>query len=138
MHSKALTVLVIDDDHDLAELIACALAREKIRPVIAVNGIAGLQHAQLLLPSLILCDARMREIDGLQVIESLRSDPATAHIPIVLMSGNDAACFDGSGADAFLQKPFQMATMLAMVERFVAKRPVAMDERQPEVLECAP
>jgi DNA-binding response OmpR family regulator len=122
MNQKALTVLVIDDDHDVAELLACFLARAKWRPVIALNGTAGVQQALALLPSLILCDSCMLEVDGLEVIRRLRGDPTTEHIPIVLMSGHEAARFDGAGADAFLQKPFQMDEMLALARSLLPEQ----------------
>ena len=119
MNPKSATVLIMDDDPVLSELIACFLASAQIRAVMVMNGLTGVQQAHTLLPSLILCDSCMPGIDGLQVIEALRSASATAHIPIVLMSGHAAASFDGCGANAFLQKPFHMAEMVALVQRFV-------------------
>jgi chemosensory pili system protein ChpA (sensor histidine kinase/response regulator) len=134
MNQKVPTVLVIDDAHDVAELMACFLARARLHAVIASNGLAGLQQAQAILPSLILCDSGAAGREGLQVIERLRADPATARVPIVLMSGHGTEPFDGSGADAFLQKPFLMSEMLAVTHRFVTR---SMSETRDEPLECA-
>jgi CheY-like chemotaxis protein len=136
MNQNPSTVLVIDDDHSVAELIACFLAHAKLRAVIAPNGIAGLQQAQALLPDLILCDSCMPGLAGLELIEKLRSDSATAHIPIVLMSGYEAARFDGSGANAFLQKPFQISEMLALTQRFVCKPSIAIADESGRATEC--
>ena len=109
------TVLVIDDDHDMAELIACFLSAEHFRPVIALNGPDGLAHARLLQPAAVICDSCMPGMDGLEVIETLRHDPTTTHIPILLMSGHGPGRFDGSGANAFLPKPIRVDEMLALI-----------------------
>jgi DNA-binding response OmpR family regulator len=122
-------VLILEDDCDFAEVIAYFLAQTKFRPVIASNGVDGLKQAQTLLPSLILCDSCMPGLDGLEVIERLQRDAATARIPIVLMSGFEAARFDGSGANAFLQKPFLMNEMVATVHRF-ARQTMSAEGRE--------
>ena len=109
------TVLVIDDDHDMAELIACFLCAENFRPVIALNGPDGLAHARLLQPAAIICDSCMPGMDGLEVIETLRQNSVTTHIPILLMSGHGPGRFDGSGANAFLPKPIRVDEMLALI-----------------------
>lgn len=119
MNENCSTVLVIDDNHDLAEMLACYLAHVGIRPVIATSGITGLHQAQALLPALILCDSCMPGMDGLQLIAAMRLDPVTAHIPIVLMSGNDVGAYDGAAASALLQKPFNMSEMLTLVRSLI-------------------
>jgi two-component system, OmpR family, phosphate regulon response regulator PhoB len=121
MIEKSPTVLVIEDDRDLAELMACFLAQGNVRPIMAANGTDGLQQARALRPSLVLCDSCLPGMDGLEVIETLRSDPGTATIPIVLMSGLDSARFDGSGANVFLPKPFHMMEMVKLVQGLVAR-----------------
>ena len=120
MKQPSPTVLVIDDNHDMAELIACFLGAENFRPVIALNGPDGLAHARTLQPAAVICDSCMPGLDGVEVIEALRHDPATAHIPIVLMSGHGPGRFDGSGADAFLPKPMHFDEMLALIRSLTA------------------
>src|ERR1051325_1876387 len=136
MNQNPSTVLVMDDDHSIAELLACFLAHAKLRPVITSDGIAGLQQARALLPSLILCDSCMPGLDGPEVIEKLRADSATARIPIVLMSGHEAARFDGSGASAFLRKPFLMNEMLTLVRSFIGQQAPASPHQSGPKLEC--
>jgi DNA-binding response OmpR family regulator len=121
-------LLIIEDDRDVAELIACFLAQVKFRPTIASNGADGLQQARTILPSLILCDSCMPGLDGLEVIKAVREEATTEHIPIVLMSGHDAARFDGSEATTFLPKPFQMNEMVATVQRFAQQLEVVSAE----------
>jgi CheY-like chemotaxis protein len=119
------TVLIVEDNDEVAELLACILTHEGIRPVLATNGVAGLHQAQALLPSLVLCDSCMPRMDGLQVLEAMRSNPSTARIPFVLMSGNDIARYHGAGATALLQKPFPMVEMLTLVQRLIRESSVA-------------
>lgn len=66
-------------------------------------------------PPPVICDSCMPDLDGLEVIEALRHDPATAHLPIVLMSGHGPGRFDGSGANAFLPKPINIEEMLGLI-----------------------
>jgi len=136
MNSFVSTVLVIEDDHSVAELIACFLAHAKLRPVIAPDGAAGLLQARALLPDLIFCDSCMPGLSGMEVIEKLRSEPATALIPVILMSGHAAERFDGSGANAFLQKPFRMTEMLALTERFVCEQSSVIADEIGHAAEC--
>ena len=129
MNQKVATVLVIDDVPQVTELLARFLARADLYTVIAADGIIGLRQARKLLPDLILCDANLPGLDGLDLIKWLKNAPTTAHIPIVLMSG--IRC-DDSGADAFLQKPFLMTEMLALVRSLILSRQTngAKDRRE--------
>ena len=120
MNQSCATVLVIDDDHDIAELIAYFLCAENFRPVIARNGPDGLSHARLLQPAAVICDSCMPGMDGLEVIDALRHNPVTATIPIVLMSGYGPGRFDGSGANAFLPKPIHIDEMLNLIRSLIA------------------
>jgi DNA-binding response OmpR family regulator len=138
MKKNSHTVLIIEDDHDVAELVACFLARADFRAVIASNGTDGLWQAHALQPSLILCDSCLPGLDGVEVIEALRRDASTAQIPVVLMSGYDAARFDGSDVSAFLQKPFQMADMVALVRSCLTEQAaLMMDGHDRSAFECA-
>lgn len=125
MNQNSPIVLVIEDDRQVAELIACFLAQANFRPVITSNGADGLWQAQALLPSLILCDSCLPGLDGSAVVEALHRDATTAHIPIVLMSGYDAARFDGADHTAFLQKPFHMLDMVTLVRSCITEQIVA-------------
>ena len=103
------------DENGLEKCVACFLCAEHFRPVIALNGPDGLAHARLLQPAAIICDSCMPGMDGLEVIETLRQNSVTTHIPILLMSGHGPGRFDGSGANAFLPKPIRVDEMLALI-----------------------
>lgn len=81
------TVLVIDDDIDLVEVIRVTLEREKVRVIDAQNGDRGFALACEQRPDLVLLDVMMGTLDeGFQVAYRLRSDPLTRDIPIVMLS----------------------------------------------------
>ncbi len=78
-------VLVVDDDAAIVELLEMALEDEGYH-VHATCGAAALQLAHDLQPAVILLDVSMPGMDGIEVSQRLRADPATAHIPIIVMS----------------------------------------------------
>lgn len=81
-------IVVIDDEKDLASLIKTILeATEKYEVLLAHDGETGLKLVKETLPALVFTDFVMPKITGDKVIEALKKDPATAKIPIVLMSG---------------------------------------------------
>jgi DNA-binding response OmpR family regulator len=124
MKDSAPVVLVIEDDEDIAALAAYFLRRGNYQPVMAQNGIDGLRLARELSPALILCDACLPGLNGLEVLAVLRAKPAAAHAPFVLMSGYENARGGWPMPDAFVQKPFRMEELLALVPAFV-RRPQA-------------
>ncbi len=116
MDRRPIRTLVVDDDHDIAELVQLALSDEGYEVVIASNGSAALQ-ATLATPfDLILLDLRMPVMDGRQLAAALaRRRPS---LPIVFMSGFTAQLMDlrlVSPHLAFLAKPFRNEDLLAAV-----------------------
>jgi len=102
-----LTVLVIDDDPQIAPVVATHLRRDGYNALAAKDGKSGLEMARTHLPDVVLCDADMADLSGAQVIQILKADPATAHIAIVLMTGiADADMFLHVQWNSFLAKPF--------------------------------
>jgi CheY-like chemotaxis protein len=79
-------VLVVDDEEDLAAAVEVLLKRRGYRTYKVFDGPSGVAAAQELLPDLVLLDYELPELDGLQVIERLRAEPATAGIPVLLNS----------------------------------------------------
>lgn len=115
MKVKTSPVLIIDDQSELADLVAAVLRSEGYWPAVALDGAEGIRLARETTPTLILCDSAMPGLSGKEVIATLRSEAATAAVPIVMMSGHDRAELEGSGADALLSKPFQLKELLALV-----------------------
>ncbi len=90
LDEKTTTVLVVDDNLDAVRLIRRLLEmKKKYRVYDANNGRDGLELARRHLPDLIILDLMMPEIDGFGVLEKLKDDPRTQHIPVIVVSAKD-------------------------------------------------
>ncbi len=114
------TVLVVDDDVATAEMIQEVLEMEGYRVVRAVDG-ESLGVALREQPHLILLDINMPGMDGPEVSRRLRAEPATTHIPIVVMSSHVArgTVPPEMPHDDRLTKPFALDALVATVARWV-------------------
>src|SRR5512133_138324 len=118
-------ILVIDDETWLREMVHMALEQKGFEVVEAENGATGIETARKVLPDLILCDVNMEKVDGYLTLSSLRSEPATASIPFILMTGlaDNAGMRHGMelGADDYLPKPFTLDALYAAVDARLRK-----------------
>jgi CheY-like chemotaxis protein len=114
------SVLVVDDDSSIIDLIQVALEDEGYQVYSAVNG-GALQIAHDVQPDVILLDIMMPGMDGIEVSRRLRADPTTAYIPIVVMSAHSRlqATAGVMSADDRLSKPFNLDDLYATVDRWV-------------------
>ena len=116
MHRK---ILVVDDDPDAVELLRFTLKQAGFRVGTAENGVTALRKACSLYPDLILLDLMMPELDGFAVCETLRLDPATASIPIILLTAasSEFVRLTGldSGATEYMTKPFSPRALIGRV-----------------------
>ncbi len=113
-------VLVVDDDDSILDLIRMALEVEGYEVLTASDGADGLELLERYQPSLILLDMRMRGVNGWQFSEAYRKRPEPLAPIVVVTAARDAARRAAEiGADAFLSKPFDLADLLAIVDRFV-------------------
>jgi len=117
------TVLCIEDDELNIRLIERVL---KLRPGVsllaAASGEQGLRIAHDRLPSLILLDRRLPDRRGVDVLRELKSTAETAHIPVVVLSGDSdrtaVAEILELGAEEFVSKPYDVDELLRVVDRF--------------------
>ena len=114
------TILVVEDDLDLVELLRFNLDNAGFSVVAATDGAEALKKSKALLPDLILLDLMLPELDGFAVCEILRRDERTARIPIIIltaMSGELARVAGiGAGANDFITKPFSPKQLLSRIE----------------------
>ncbi len=119
-------ILVIEDDAVLASNISAILQEEGFEAVTAENGLAGLTLTIELNPDLILCDLTMPELDGYGVLQQLKSNPKTALIPVIIVSGNSerGQIRQGieMGADDYITKPFEIDELLRAVAAIFQKQ----------------
>jgi two-component system, sensor histidine kinase and response regulator len=127
-------ILVIDDEEGLREMVRMALNQKGFEVLEAENGARGIEAARKALPDLILCDVNMDQMDGYLTLSSLRSEPATAAIPFILMTGlaDSAGMRHGMelGADDYLPKPFSIEALYAAVEARLKKAQAVRQEAE--------
>ena len=124
-------ILIVDDEPHLATLLADVLTNAGYDAHTIDNGRDALEVVQRDPPDLMLLDVQMPQLDGFEVAARLKADPATAAIPIIMLSamqGRGARVIGlESGAEEFLSKPFDPAELLARVRNLLALRDHAMD-----------
>lgn len=114
------SVLVVDDDPTIVHVLADALELDGYHVVVAANDRA-VQMAHDLHPDLVLLDLMMPGIDGVEISRRLRGDPATACIPIIIMSARYdlGSALAKAPVDSALPKPFELDDLYAIVEQWV-------------------
>jgi signal transduction histidine kinase/DNA-binding response OmpR family regulator len=121
--ANAATVLVIDDDRSVHELMTRFLNREGYRVETAPSGQAGLQKARQLKPDIIILDVMMPGMDGWSVLTALKNDPQLAPIPVVLATMlSDKDMGYALGAAEYMTKPVQREKLLAILEKYRCKQ----------------
>jgi two-component system phosphate regulon response regulator PhoB len=119
------TILIIEDEKDLAELIAFNLEKEGYRPLLVPDGLAGLETARANTPDLILLDLMLPGLPGTEVCKMLKSGERTSRIPIIMLTAKgeeiDRVVGFELGADDYVVKPFSIRELLLRV-RAVLRR----------------
>ena len=118
-------ILVVDDEPEAVELVEFNLKQAGYDVATADDGAEALKKTRAILPSLILLDVMLPEMDGLEVCKMLRRDPATAAIPIIMLTAK-AAEIDRVlglelGADDYLTKPFSPREMVLRVKKLLER-----------------
>jgi len=117
--SKA-SVLVVDDEQDILELVEYNLSKEGYRVFTVTTGEDALRLARSQLPDAVILDLMLPGVDGLEVCRSLKGDPTTAHIPIVMLTakGSEADIVSGLelGAADYVTKPFSPRVLTARIK----------------------
>jgi DNA-binding response OmpR family regulator len=126
------TILIIDDEKDLVELVRYNLEDKEGYDVISANnGQSGLEIAQGHKLDLIVLDLMMPGMDGLEVCRRLRSDPRTARIPLIMLTAKateaDRIVGLELGADDYITKPFSPRELVARIKA-ILRRTAAQEE----------
>ena len=113
-------ILVVDDEPDALELVEFNLKAAGYEVVTAADGEEGLKMARTASPALILLDVMLPEIDGMEVCKLLKRDPATAAIPIIMLTAKgaeiDRVLGLELGADDYVTKPFSPRELVLRVK----------------------
>ena len=114
------SVLVVDDDPDIRDLVTMKIASAGFDVRTAADGEAALAAARAFMPDLVLLDRMMPGLDGLQVCRMLRADPDLDRTLVLMLTAKarESDVRDGfaAGADGYITKPFSPCELLARVE----------------------
>jgi DNA-binding response OmpR family regulator len=122
-------ILVVEDDPDQLEVIRFTLKNAGYAVGTAVNGIDALKKAQTVSPDLVIMDVMMPELDGFAVCETLRGNPATASLPVLMLTGlcshiSRLVAYE-SGATDYVIKPFDAEQLVSKVEKLLSQASAA-------------
>jgi chemosensory pili system protein ChpA (sensor histidine kinase/response regulator) len=125
VEAVAPTIMVVDDSLTVRKITSRLLSKEGYQVVTAKDGVDALQHLQEILPDVMLVDIEMPRMDGFELTKNVRSDPQTAHIPIIMITSRTAEKHRNYamelGVNAYLGKPFQEDELLGHIAGFLKK-----------------
>lgn len=116
------TILVVDDEFGIAEVLASVLIDAGHTVVTAINGRQGLDRVKEIRPQLVLLDFMMPVLDGPAMLRSMRNDPETGNIPVMIMSSLPEPTVQeaiGGMYSGFIRKPFKLRIIVEMVDRLL-------------------
>jgi signal transduction histidine kinase/ligand-binding sensor domain-containing protein/CheY-like chemotaxis protein/AraC-like DNA-binding protein len=127
VHNTNKNILIIEDDQEIADYLQYHLSQQ-YKVSTAPNGKKGLQLSEKNQPDLILCDIMMPLMNGYEVTRHLKSNMATCHIPIVLLTAYTAEEYQfkgfDAGADAYITKPFSLELLKLRITMLLKQREV--------------
>ncbi len=118
-------ILVVEDEESLLKLESILLTSKGYEVTGVSNGLAALESLAQSRPDLVLLDIMLPAMDGFEVCQRIKSDPATRDIPVVMLtakkSREDMARGQQVGADWYITKPFKSANVIETIQRFLNK-----------------
>ena len=111
-------IFIVEDDADLSEAIQLIL-KEEGYDTAAYPDKNSIKGVILQMPDLVLVDNKLKDGYGSELCQAIKKHPLTSHVPVIMISGygNLAAIAEGCGADAYLNKPFEMVDLLETVDK---------------------
>ncbi|MDF9796461.1 signal transduction histidine kinase/DNA-binding response OmpR family regulator/streptogramin lyase [Catalinimonas alkaloidigena] len=122
---KLLTLLIVDDHADIRRFVRQSFADE-FNILEAENGLLGLEKARNSHPDIVVADVMMPEMNGIEMCQTLKSETATSHIPVILLTAKNTEDNEiqglRNGADLYIAKPFNMEKLQITVANLVRGR----------------
>ena len=119
------TVLVVEDDPVILRLLEVNFELEGFGVVLAHDGVEGVELARADKPDIIVSDIMMPRMSGIELVEALKADEATASIPIILLSAkaqtSDLKSGMDAGADDYVTKPFEPLDLVDRVNALLSR-----------------
>ncbi len=120
---KRRTILIVDDDDALLDVLACRLQRQGFDTLTAGSGRSGLETARLHRPALILLDLHLPDADGLTICEQLADAPDTCDIPVIILSGMELPDIlrrcRAAGCHYYVRKPYDPNALLILIRQAI-------------------
>lgn len=117
------TILVIDDEQDVLEVIKKRLENNEYKVIIASNGAKGLEAASGKKPDLILLDIMMPDVDGLEVLRKIKLKSETTSIPVIMLTakGESKTIFEAEdlGAVDYIIKPYNDKELIDLIRKHI-------------------
>jgi CheY-like chemotaxis protein len=136
---QGYTVLVADDEQEVVDLVTIVLEAEGYSTYSAEDGEEALDKIRNTLPDLILLDIRMPKMTGLQVLDQICKEPATADIPVLMLSvvvtEPEIQSALHRGAIAYISKPFEIRELVWLVNRVLAMDATERERFRQQVIE---
>ncbi len=133
MEASNKTILIVEDEHDVLDLLALNLRKAGFTISTATDGAAGLHKARTERPAFIILDLMLPKMPGLEICKILKSDPATRQIPIMMLTAKaeeiDRIVGLEFGADDYVTKPFSPREVVLRI-RAIMRRGDAKQEEQ--------
>ena len=115
------TILIVDDDDALAEVLALRLQKQGFETVTVSTGAQGLQRARIQRPALIVLDLRLPDADGFEICQELADSPDTCVIPVIILSGLEQPDIlrrcRAAGCQFFVRKPYDPNVLLMLIRQ---------------------
>lgn len=131
------TVLIVDDEKDITDLLKYNLEKEGFRVLVAQNGKGALKLLSEK-PDVILLDVMMPEMDGWEVCRVIRQDPKHQHLPVIFLTARDSEVDEvvglELGASDYITKPVRIRTLLARMKKVLRTTGEQQDHAPAEVL----
>ena len=119
-------ILVVDDEPDCISIIQCRLEWSKYEVLTATNGAEGLQIAENEKPDMVLLDNNMPAMDGLEMLERMRKNPALRDMPVIMVTAlcesHDIAAASAYGIADYVTKPIDFTSLLDKISNILANR----------------
>jgi two-component system phosphate regulon response regulator PhoB len=130
------TILVVDDERDLASLLDFNLRQAGFETLLASTGAEALAAARRRVPDLVLLDLMLPDLSGTEVCRQLKADARTRHVPVVMLTAKgdelDRVVGFELGADDYVVKPFSVRELVLRVQAVLRRAAGAAPERPPE------
>jgi len=123
-------ILVVDDEPDIVRVIVKIMEARGHTVATARDGMEALERIKADPPDVVILDLNLPKLDGFEVCRRLKDDPATSHVPVVMMTAayvsvDDARTGHSVGADEYVVKPFLRDVLIHNVERLLPSPPAS-------------